>query len=391
MLAGRGVAVFVAGIAMWLAARFLGSPGLEVVAIGIAALPLIASFAAKRGAQRISVRRRLSDVRISPGSRVTVTLDVENRSPVGTSFLLLEDRLPTPPRTSGAARDRWDPCRETGRGDVHAGPAVARALSPRTPRDRRVGSVRAEPGAPGVRRTGGTAGRPRDRGPRHRPRSRLGAVVRRVACPTAVPDRPGVLHDAVLSGGRRPAEDPLALRRPDGRADDPSGRDDPSGERARVPRHAGRRARPDADPGVRTRGLRDRLGRRPPRPPRLRAPPRHHRAPRRGAVRGALPRRAHRDLARGGAVDRAGIGPPPLGLLTGHVARVRLRTSRSRRAERADPRRRGLRSEARDLDPSDRSAALAAGAAGAARRPGEPGPAVPRPSRVGRPRPAPRR
>jgi uncharacterized protein (DUF58 family) len=96
MLAGRGVTVFVTGIAMWFAARLLGSPGLEVIAIGITALPLIASFAAKRGAQRISVRRRLSDVRISPGSRVTVTLDVENRSPIPTSFLLLEDRLPTP-------------------------------------------------------------------------------------------------------------------------------------------------------------------------------------------------------------------------------------------------------------------------------------------------------
>jgi uncharacterized protein (DUF58 family) len=96
MLAGRGVTVFVTGIAMWLAARLLGSPGLEVVAIGIAALPLLASLAAKRGAQRISVRRRLSDARITPGSRVTVSLDVENRSPIGTSFLLLEDRLPTP-------------------------------------------------------------------------------------------------------------------------------------------------------------------------------------------------------------------------------------------------------------------------------------------------------
>ncbi|MDP9119545.1 MAG: hypothetical protein M3M93_04595, partial [Actinomycetota bacterium] len=60
MLAGRGVAVFVTGLAMWLAARLLGSPGLEVVAIGIAALPLLAAFAAKRGAQRILVHRRLS-------------------------------------------------------------------------------------------------------------------------------------------------------------------------------------------------------------------------------------------------------------------------------------------------------------------------------------------
>lgn len=96
MLAGRGVAVLSTGLAMWVAARVIGSPGLEVVAVGIAVLPLLAAYAAKRGARRILVRRRLSDVRVSPGSRVTVTLDVENRSPLPTSFLLLEDRLPTP-------------------------------------------------------------------------------------------------------------------------------------------------------------------------------------------------------------------------------------------------------------------------------------------------------
>jgi uncharacterized protein (DUF58 family) len=95
MLAGRGVAVLATGIAMWLAARLLGSPGLEVVAIGIGALPFLASAAAKRGARRLLVRRRLSDVRIGPGTRVTVSVDVENRSPIGTSFLLVEDRLPT--------------------------------------------------------------------------------------------------------------------------------------------------------------------------------------------------------------------------------------------------------------------------------------------------------
>jgi uncharacterized protein (DUF58 family) len=96
MLAGRGVAVFATGLAMWLAARLLGSPGLEVVAIGIGGLPFLAALAAKRGARRLLVRRRLSDVRAAPGSRITVSLDLENRSPVATSFLLLEDRLPTP-------------------------------------------------------------------------------------------------------------------------------------------------------------------------------------------------------------------------------------------------------------------------------------------------------
>lgn len=96
MLAGRGVAVVAAGIAMWIAARLLGSPGLEVVAVGIAVLPFVASAAAKRGSKHLVVRRRLSDVRVGPGTRVTVSVEVENRTALGTSFLLIEDRLPTP-------------------------------------------------------------------------------------------------------------------------------------------------------------------------------------------------------------------------------------------------------------------------------------------------------
>jgi uncharacterized protein (DUF58 family) len=96
MLGGRGVAVFATGLAMWVAARLLGSPGLEVVAIGIAALPLLAAWATKRSARRILVRRRLSEVRVTPGTRVQVSLELENASPIPTSFLLLEDRLPTP-------------------------------------------------------------------------------------------------------------------------------------------------------------------------------------------------------------------------------------------------------------------------------------------------------
>ena len=89
-------ALVVVMLAMWVAARLLGSPGLEVVAIGIAVLPLLAAWATKRSARRILVRRRLSDVRVSPGTRVQVSLELENASPIPTSFLLLEDRLPTP-------------------------------------------------------------------------------------------------------------------------------------------------------------------------------------------------------------------------------------------------------------------------------------------------------
>ena len=68
MPSGRGVAVLFAGLAMWLVARLIGSPGLEVVALGLAALPFaIAAIFVRWGRQRIAVHRRLSDVRVSPG------------------------------------------------------------------------------------------------------------------------------------------------------------------------------------------------------------------------------------------------------------------------------------------------------------------------------------
>jgi len=95
MPSGRGMAVLFTGLAMWLAARIIGSPGLEVVALGLAALPAIAALFVRWSRQRIAIHRRLSDVRVAPGTRVTVQIEIENRSPATTSFLLLEDRLPT--------------------------------------------------------------------------------------------------------------------------------------------------------------------------------------------------------------------------------------------------------------------------------------------------------
>ena len=92
---GRGAAVFFSGLAMWLVARIIGSPGLEVIGLGLTALPAIAALFVRWGHQRIVIRRHLSDVRVAPGTRVTVHIDVENRSPVSTSFLMLEDRLPS--------------------------------------------------------------------------------------------------------------------------------------------------------------------------------------------------------------------------------------------------------------------------------------------------------
>jgi uncharacterized protein (DUF58 family) len=91
---GRGLVVFAAGVSMWIAARLLGSPALEVVGFGLTCLPFLAAAYVRMGKQQVALRRRLSEGRVQPGTRVTVTIDVENRSGGPTSFLLVEDRLP---------------------------------------------------------------------------------------------------------------------------------------------------------------------------------------------------------------------------------------------------------------------------------------------------------
>ncbi|HWC72195.1 MAG TPA: DUF58 domain-containing protein [Actinomycetota bacterium] len=94
MPSGRGLVVFGAGLAMWVAARIVGSSGIEVVGIGLVALPFIAGLFVRWGRTKLRVRRRLSDVRVPPGTRVTVQLDVGNEAPVPSPFLLIEDRIP---------------------------------------------------------------------------------------------------------------------------------------------------------------------------------------------------------------------------------------------------------------------------------------------------------
>ncbi len=94
MPSGRGVLVFVAGIGLWLVARFVGSPTLHIVAVGLVALPFAAGVFARWGRQHLTMTRRLSDARVRPGQPVSVELEMENHAPTSTSFLLLEDRLP---------------------------------------------------------------------------------------------------------------------------------------------------------------------------------------------------------------------------------------------------------------------------------------------------------
>jgi uncharacterized protein (DUF58 family) len=95
MLTPRGVATLVAGLAMWLAARIVGSAGLEIVGLGLAALPVVALAASRWRRRRLEVRRRLSDPRVAPGARVTVEVGIDNRSVAATPFMLIEDRMPS--------------------------------------------------------------------------------------------------------------------------------------------------------------------------------------------------------------------------------------------------------------------------------------------------------
>lgn len=95
MPSGRGLVVLAAGLSMWVAARLLGSPGLAVVGVGIAVLPFASGIVVRRATRRLSVTRRLSDTRVGPGTKVNVGIEVENRSPAPTSFLLLEDKIPS--------------------------------------------------------------------------------------------------------------------------------------------------------------------------------------------------------------------------------------------------------------------------------------------------------
>jgi len=94
MPSSRGLAVFGAGLTMWVAARVVGSAGMEVVGIGLVALPFVSALFVRWTRTKLRIRRRLSDVRVPPGTRVTVELEVDNDAPSPSPFLLIEDRLP---------------------------------------------------------------------------------------------------------------------------------------------------------------------------------------------------------------------------------------------------------------------------------------------------------
>lgn len=102
MLTGRGLAVIGGAFLLWLGGRAIGSPDLQMVAVGLAALVGLAAGSVRWVTQDLRATRRLSARRVFPGTRVKVGLEVTNAGRSRTPFLLLEDRLP--PSLGRAAR-----------------------------------------------------------------------------------------------------------------------------------------------------------------------------------------------------------------------------------------------------------------------------------------------
>jgi len=90
----RGWAAFGTGLFLWVAARFIGSPDLHMVAAGLFALPFVSLALVRWGQLKVTVHRSLSAVRVFPGTRVVVTLAVRNDGRATLPFLLLEDAVP---------------------------------------------------------------------------------------------------------------------------------------------------------------------------------------------------------------------------------------------------------------------------------------------------------
>jgi uncharacterized protein (DUF58 family) len=90
----RGVSFLAAGIVCALIGYVLGERGLLCIGIGLMALPLLASFAARRGHYRLATSRSVTPRRVPIGHTATVTLRLENISRVPTGLLLAEDAVP---------------------------------------------------------------------------------------------------------------------------------------------------------------------------------------------------------------------------------------------------------------------------------------------------------
>ena len=140
MLTGRAGAVLAGAVLLWIGSRFVGSPEVHVVAVGLLALVPLAMALLRWLPRDLHATRRLSAPRAFPGTRVRVDVDVENRARVRTSFVMVEDRLPPglgPPARAvlgsipAEGRERFSyhvTCR--GRGRYPIGPLSASISDP---------------------------------------------------------------------------------------------------------------------------------------------------------------------------------------------------------------------------------------------------------------------
>jgi uncharacterized protein (DUF58 family) len=82
------------GFGLAVTGRALAAPPVEMLGVGIFALPLIAAFVVRRSGQDVRVERSVTPGRAHSGRPVTIRLDIGNGGRTRTPLLLLEDRLP---------------------------------------------------------------------------------------------------------------------------------------------------------------------------------------------------------------------------------------------------------------------------------------------------------
>lgn len=95
MLTLRGWAVALTGIALLVVARIFGSGPVEQFGFALVVLPLIALAVVRLGKHDLDVTRRTAPERVRAGSKVKVTLEIDNRGRGAAPLLLLEDRVPS--------------------------------------------------------------------------------------------------------------------------------------------------------------------------------------------------------------------------------------------------------------------------------------------------------
>ena len=98
----RGLGVAGTGVALFALGQLLGAHSLQQLGFALLILVLAAVAVVRLGRHDIEVRRTVSPERATPGGRINLSLEVENRGRGSAPLLLLSDRLPS--GMTGSAR-----------------------------------------------------------------------------------------------------------------------------------------------------------------------------------------------------------------------------------------------------------------------------------------------